>query len=87
MGVSKSQIIAEVADQSGASAREVRSIVDAFLGQLTAHLNTGNAVSLGGFGTFDVEDAPVVGKANRLRIKASKVPKFNPGKALRDAIG
>ena len=86
MTVSKSEIIAMVASQSGVDAREVRSVVNALLGQIETSLIAGEDVSLGGFGSFGLESPPDPADENRLRAKAVRVPKFRPGKALRDHL-
>jgi len=83
MSVSKTEIIARVAAASGASSRDVRSIVGALLDEITVSLTAGDSVSLGSFGSFALEQ-PV--GSQQLRVKAAKVPKFKAGKALRDAI-
>jgi DNA-binding protein HU-beta len=86
MTVSKSEIIALVASQSGVDQREVRSVVNALLGQIETSLIAGEDVSLGGFGSFGLESPPDQADENRLRAKAGKVPKFRAGKALRDHL-
>jgi DNA-binding protein HU-beta len=55
------------------------------------HLKKGGSVSLVGFGTFSVgKRAARTGRNPRtgaaIKIKAAKVPKFRPGKALKDAL-
>ena len=54
-------------------------------------LKSGDTVTLAGFGTFAVTArAERIGRNPRTReeikIPASKVPKFKPGKALKDAL-
>jgi DNA-binding protein HU-beta len=54
-------------------------------------LQKGDAVTLVGFGTFHVgERAARTGRNPRtgknIKIKAAKVPKFRPGKGLKDAV-
>jgi DNA-binding protein HU-beta len=54
-------------------------------------LKKNNTVSLVGFGTFSVgKRAARAGRNPRtgaaIKIKAAKVPKFRPGKALKDAL-
>jgi DNA-binding protein HU-beta len=54
-------------------------------------LKKGNEVTLVGFGTFMVgKRAARTGRNPRtgasIKIKAAKVPKFRPGKALKDAV-
>jgi DNA-binding protein HU-beta len=58
---------------------------------VTTTLKKGDSVSLVGFGTFEVTKRearngrnPATGAA--IKIKAAKVPKFRPGKALKDAL-
>ena len=80
--------VAEAADLSKASAgRSVDAAIDA----ITNSLKSGDNVTLVGFGTFSVRDrAARIGRNPRtgeeIQIKASKVPGFKAGKALKDAI-
>jgi len=80
--------IAENADMSKASASRA---LEATLDAVTTALQKGDSVSLVGFGTFAVgKRAARVGRNPRtgtsIKIKAAKVPKFRPGKALKDAL-
>lgn len=80
--------IAAHADISKAAAtRALESTIDA----VKATLKKGGSVSLVGFGTFEVTKRaarngrnPATGAA--IKIKEAKVPKFRPGKALKDAL-
>ncbi len=80
--------IAAHADISKAAAtRALESTIDA----VKSTLKKGGSVSLVGFGTFEVTKRaarngrnPATGAA--IKIKAAKVPKFRPGKALKDAL-
>lgn len=80
--------VAKSADLSKASAaRAVKGTLDA----ITASLKKKQTVSLIGFGTFKISNRaartgrnPQTGKA--IKIKAAKVPKFKPGKALKNAV-
>ena len=80
--------IALTADISKAAAERA---IDAMLAGMTATLKLGSSVTLVGFGAFYVtERAPRSGRNPRtgevLQIAAAKVPKFRPGKALKDAL-
>jgi len=80
--------IAESADLSKASATRA---LDATLEAITSQLVSGEQVTLVGFGTFSVRPRaartgrnPRTGEA--IQIKASNVPGFKAGKALKDAV-
>ncbi len=80
--------VAKTADLSKASAARA---VNGALNAITASLKKKQPVSLIGFGTFKITNRaartgrnPRTGKA--IRIKAAKVPKFKPGKALKDSV-
>lgn len=80
--------IAKVADISKAAA--TRSL-DAMVGAVKVTLKKNGTVTLVGFGTFSVgKRAARVGRNPRtgeaIKIKAAKVPKFKPGKGLKDAV-
>ncbi|MDY0027363.1 MAG: HU family DNA-binding protein, partial [Lentimicrobium sp.] len=58
---------------------------------VAGELKKGNSVDIAGFGSFSVaERAARTGRNPQtgapLQIKASKVPKFKPGKGLRDVL-
>lgn len=80
--------IAAAADLPKASAgRDLDAIVDS----VTDALSKGDQVTLVGFGTFAVKHRaaregrnPQTGQT--IQIKASNVPGFKPGKALKDAV-
>lgn len=74
-----------------ASKKDAQSAVDALLAAVTKALKTGEDVTLVGFGTFKVTKRKArTGRNPRtgeeIKIKAAKVPKFVPGKALKDAV-
>lgn len=80
--------IAAAADLPKASAGRA---LDAIVDSVTAALSKGDQVTLVGFGTFAVKHRaaregrnPQTGQA--IQIKASNVPGFKPGKALKDAV-
>ena len=70
-----------------ASTRALESMITA----IKTSLKKGNTVSLVGFGTFAVgKRAARIGRNPRtgaaIKIKSAKVPKFRPGKALKEAL-
>lgn len=71
--------------------REAQEVVDCVLSSIAKALEKGDSVSLVGFGTFKVAERkarkgrnPQTGE--EIYISASKVPKFVPGKALKEAV-
>ena len=80
--------IATKSDISKAAAtRALASIIEA----VKKTLKKGDTVTLVGFGTFSVSKrAARTGRNPRtgapLKIKAAKVPRFKPGKGLKDAL-
>ena len=71
--------------------KEARAAVDCVFSTITKALKKRDTVLLVGFGTFKVEQRkarkgrhPQTGV--EITIKAKKVPKFVPGKALKDAV-
>lgn len=91
MSVNKAELIEAVAEKNEMTKAAATRAVDSVLGTITETLVTGDQVTLVGFGTFQVRDrAARVGRNPRtgeaIDIKASKVPSFKAGKALKDAV-
>lgn len=89
--MNKGELIEHIAGEADISKAAAGRAVDAFIGAVKATLKKNGTVTLVGFGTFAVGKRaartgrnPQTGAA--LKIKASKVPKFKAGKALKDAI-
>jgi DNA-binding protein HU-beta len=89
--LNKNDLIEHVAKQADISKAASGRAVDALIGAIKTTLKKGGSVTLVGFGTFVVSKRagrtgrnPRTGTA--IKIKAAKVPKFRPGKALKDAI-
>jgi len=89
--MNKGDLIESVANETGLSKADAGRAVDALIGAVTNTLKSGGQVSLVGFGTFSVKARaarmgrnPRTGEA--IQIKASKVPGFKAGKALKDAV-
>jgi len=89
--VNKTELIEHIATQADISKAAANRALEAFFGAVKTTLKKGNDVSLVGFGTFAVaKRAARVGRNPRtgaaIKIKAAKIPKFRPGKALKDAL-
>jgi DNA-binding protein HU-beta len=89
--VNKGELIEHIAKQADLSKAAASRALEAAIGGVRTTLKKGGTVSLVGFGTFSVtKRAARTGRNPRtgatIKIKAAKVPKFRPGKALKDAL-
>ena len=89
--MNKSELIEAVAQSADISKAHAARAVDAMIQAITQALKEGDQVTLVGFGTFLVrERAARTGRNPRtgetINMKASKVPSFKAGKALKDAV-
>jgi len=88
--MNKGDLVKEVA-KVVSTKKEAQAAVDCVFSTITNALKKKDAVTLIGFGTFKVAQRnarkgrnPQTGQ--EMTIKAKKVPKFVPGKALKDAV-
>ena len=88
--MNKGDLINEVA-KVVSTKKEAQEAVDCVLSSITKALKKGDTVTLIGFGAFKVAQRkarkgrnPQTGE--EIDIKASKAPKFSPGKALKEAV-
>ena len=89
--MNKADLIDAVAEDSDLTKTSAARALDSAIENITNALKGGNSVTLVGFGTFTVRQRearmgrnPRTGEA--IQIKASRVPGFKAGKALRDAL-
>lgn len=89
--MNKTDLIDHIAKQADISKAAAGRAVDSMIGAIRTTLRKGGSVTLVGFGTFVVgKRAARSGRNPRtgasIKIKAAKIPKFRPGKGLKDAI-
>jgi DNA-binding protein HU-beta len=89
--VNKAELIEHIAVSADIPKVTATRALDAVIAAVTATLKDSGSVTLSGFGTFIVgKRAARNGRNPRtgdgIRIAAAYVPKFRPGKALKDAI-
>ena len=89
--MNKSELIDSIAQAADISKAAAERALDGTVAAITSSLKNGDMVTLVGFGTFHVgQRAARSGRNPRtgetIEIKASKVPKFRAGKALKDAV-
>lgn len=89
--MNKIELVTGIAEISGLKKVEAEKALDAFMAVIERELSKGEEVRLVGFGTFTVAKRaategrnPKTGEA--LSIPERTVPKFKPGKQLKDAV-
>lgn len=89
--MNKSELIDAIAAKAGLTKADAGKALDAFTAVVEDTLKAGDSITLVGFGTFKVQERaerqgrnPATGEA--LTIAAAKLPKFAPGKSLKDAL-
>jgi len=90
--MNKAQVLESMAKLTKMSKTSCKAALEAFLATVGSALKQNKSVVLTGFGTFVVMKRksrvgvnPATG--NKMQIPAKKVPKFKPGKALKDLVG
>jgi DNA-binding protein HU-beta len=90
--MTKVELVAAMAAEADISRPAAEKALNAFMSTVKKTLKKGNKLSLTGFGTFSVSNRkartgrnPQTGE--KIRIRAAKVPKFSPGKDLKEAVG
>ena len=89
--MNKNDLVASVATTAKLSKADAARAVEATLGNIAKALKSGTEVRLVGFGTFTVSRRAASEGRNprtgeRIKIPASKQPKFKAGKALKDSV-
>ncbi len=89
--MNKKELISQVSEDTGYHKKEIKEILEGTLNAISDALANGEKVQLVGFGTFEVSERaaregrnPQTGK--KIKIAARKVPKFRPGKVLKDQV-
>ncbi|HHJ00863.1 integration host factor [Candidatus Aerophobetes bacterium] len=90
--MNKAELVDAVAAEVGLSKKDVNNVIDALISAITDSLARKEKVTLVGFGTFQVQRRKTRQGVNpqtraKITIPAKDVPKFKPGKALREAVG
>ncbi len=89
--MTKAELVERMAKDARITKKAAEAALDSFTMCVRDSLRRGKRVGLVGFGTFSVGRRaarngrnPQTGEA--IKIKAAKVPRFKPGKVLKDAI-
>ena len=89
--MNKTEFIAASAEKAELSKKDAEKALKAFTDVVEEELKKGEKIQLVGFGTFEVSERAAREGRNpqtgaTMKIEACKVPKFKPGKALKDAV-
>ena len=89
--MNKAELTALVAQDAGITKTAAGAAIDSILQHITSSLSSGERVTLVGFGTFEVAQRKARTGHNphtgaRVRIGPRRVPRFNAGKGLKDAV-
>ncbi|WP_028560717.1 HU family DNA-binding protein [Paenibacillus pinihumi] len=89
--MNKTDLINNISAKSGLSKRDVETVLNNFLGEVTDALSSGDKVQLIGFGTFETRKRngrigrnPQTGTT--IEIPESNVPAFKAGNKLKEAV-
>ena len=89
--MTKAEFITAVAAKSGMTNTETEAALSAVIDTITDTLAKGEKIQLVGFGTFEVRERAAREGINpqtkkKIKIKATKVPAFKAGSALKEAV-
>lgn len=89
--MTKADFVDKLAAKSGLTKKDAAAVVDAFVEVVTESLKKGEEVQFTGFGKFYVQKRDAREGINpqtkaKIRIAATKVPKFSAGLALKNAV-
>ncbi|MBA4116473.1 MAG: HU family DNA-binding protein [Rubrobacter sp.] len=89
--MNKTELIKEIAEKADGSQSEAQRFFEAFEEVVKDELKKGEDIQITGFGKFYVQERAAREGVNpqtkeKMKIPASKVPKFTAGNALKDSI-
>ncbi|GGA52241.1 DNA-binding protein HU [Kroppenstedtia guangzhouensis] len=89
--MNKNELINNIAQKSGMTKKDVETVINGFLEEVTQALGSGEKVQLIGFGTFETRKRssrsgrnPQTGAV--IEIPESTVPAFKAGTRLKEAV-
>lgn len=89
--MNKTELIDKVAAAAGVTKADATRVINATLDSISDALSEDDTVTLVGFGTFKVSKRDAREGRNpqtgaKIKIPASKLPRFSAGKQLKDAV-
>jgi DNA-binding protein HU-beta len=89
--MTKADIVAGIAEQTGLERQEVQKAVEAFMGAIKSSLSNNQNVYLRGFGSFIVKERAEktgrnISKNTTIIIPAHNIPSFKPSKTFVEEV-
>ena len=89
--MNKTELIKKIAQKADAKVSDSEKIVNSFIETVSNCLKKKDSLTMVGFGTFKVANRKARTGVNpktgqKIQIKASRIPKFVAGKALKESI-
>lgn len=89
--MNKSELINELSEETTYSKKDITRVLDSLTRIISRTLKKGEKVSLTGFGCFWISCRPARKGINpatkeRISLPAVNVPRFKPGKSLRETV-
>ncbi|WP_017815527.1 MULTISPECIES: HU family DNA-binding protein [Paenibacillus] len=89
--MNKTDLINNISNNSGLTKRDVETVLNGFLDEITSALSSGDKVQLIGFGTFETRKRAARTGRNpqtgaEINIPESNVPAFKAGNKLKEAV-
>ncbi len=89
--MNKSELVKALAEKAEITQKDAAKALDALVETIQKALASGDKVQVIGFGSFEVRDrkerkviSPATGE--EIKVPATKVPAFKPGKSLKEAV-
>lgn len=89
--MNKSELVKSIAEKAEITQKDAAKALDATVEAVQKALASGDKVQIIGFGSFEVRDrkerkviSPATGE--EIKVPATKVPAFKPGKSLKEAV-
>lgn len=89
--MNKSELVSAIAEETGISKKDTEATLNGFMNVVSNVLAKKEKIQLVGFGTFETRQRAAREGVNpqtkqKIKIPASTVPAFKPGKALKDIV-
>ncbi|MFA6973670.1 MAG: HU family DNA-binding protein [Parcubacteria group bacterium] len=89
--VNKDALVDAISKKNDLSKKDVETVIDSLVDEITSSIKGGSKVTLTGFGTFRTSARAAREGINpqtkaKIQIPAMTVPKFTAGKALKEAV-